>query len=43
MLGEVGEGMPYPQTVENRNNEILFRLKAVQLQPQLPLSPRLFS
>lgn len=27
----VGKGMPDPLTVENRNNEILFRLKALQL------------
>lgn len=42
----VGEGMPNPLTVENRNNEILFRLKALQLclschcLPGFFLSPR---
>lgn len=42
----VGEAMPNPLTVENRNNEILFRVKALQLclschcLPSFFLSPR---
>lgn len=42
----VSEGMPNPLTVENRNNEILFRVKALQLclschcLPGFFLSPR---